>query len=194
MGEKTSKPSVSEGVQTDLPDRSVDSTPAPQGAPQQKAGKPKSKKPDDTPLPDFIVERNKLFDELKRAADEELKIKQRFDITVTLDIGNGSPSTVIAKAWESTPGSFLKDIPKEFSSNVVIAKLDGKELWDLDRPLERDCRISYLPFDAPEGREVFWHSSAHVLGEAAECEYGCMLSHGPPTAQGFFYDMALPNK
>ncbi|EEP80648.1 threonyl-tRNA synthetase [Uncinocarpus reesii 1704] len=189
MGEEADQPPVSEGVQTDLPDRSADSPPAP----QQKAGKQKSKKPDDTPLPDFIVARNKLFDELKKAADEELKNKPRFDITVTLDLGNGAPATVIAKAWESTPGSFLKDIPKEFSSNVVIAKLDGKQLWDLDRPLERDCRVSYLPFDSPEGREVFWHSSAHVLGEAAECEYGCMLSHGPPTAQGFFYDMALPN-
>ncbi|KAI2091760.1 hypothetical protein LOZ36_000848 [Ophidiomyces ophidiicola] len=191
MAEETSKSSISEGVQTDLPDRSAGSAPAAQSTPQQKAGK--GKKPDATPLPDFIVERNKLFDELKRAADEGLKSRPRFDINVTLDIGDGSPATVIAKAWESTPGSFLKDIPKEFSANVVIAKLDGKQLWDLDRPLEKDCRVSYLPFDSPEGREVFWHSSAHVLGEAAECEYGCMLSHGPPTAQGFFYDMALPN-
>ncbi|EER23329.1 threonyl-tRNA synthetase [Coccidioides posadasii str. Silveira] len=190
MAGESAKPQVSEGVQTDLPDRSVSSTPT---APQQKAGKPKPKKPEETPLPDFIVERNRLFAELKRAADEELKSKPRFDITVTLDVGDGPPATVIAKAWESTPGSFLKDIPKELSSNVVIAKLDGKQLWDLDRPLERDCRVSYLPFDSPEGREVFWHSSAHVLGEAAECEYGCMLSHGPPTAQGFFYDMALPD-
>lgn len=188
MGEDGAKDPTAAGGQQNLPDRTAQSAP-----PQQNAAKSKKPAPaaPDAPLPDFIIERNKLFEELKQQQDEELKHKERFDINVTLDVGNGAPSTVIAQAWQSTPGSFLKDIPKELSSSVVIAKIDGKELWDLDRPLERDCRISYLPFDAPQGREVFWHSSAHALGEAAECEYGCMLSHGPPTAQGFFYDMAM---
>ncbi|EEH22340.2 threonine-tRNA ligase [Paracoccidioides brasiliensis Pb03] len=169
---------------------SVDSS----APPPEKAVNAKSKKPESTaeePLPDFIVERNKLFEELKRKHDEELKHKLRFDINITVDVGDSHPSTVIGRAWETTPGSFLRDIPKEISSTVVVAKLDDKELWDLDRPLERDCRVSFLPFDSSEGREVFWHSSAHVLGEACECYYGCLLSHGPPTPQGFFYDMAL---
>jgi threonyl-tRNA synthetase len=39
---------------------------------------------------------------------------------------------------------------------------------------------------------VFWHSSAHVLGEASEKRFGCHLTYGPPTDEGFFYDMALP--
>ncbi|GBF66748.1 threonine--tRNA ligase [Trichophyton mentagrophytes] len=170
----------------------MDATNPSKDAPQ-KADKPKGKPAAaEKPLPDFIVERNELFDQLYKQKVEELKNKPRFDITVTLEVGDGAPSTVIAQAWHSTPGSFLKDIPKELSSSVVIAKLDGKELWDLDRPLERDCRIRYLPFDSVEGREVFWHSSAHALGEACECQYGCLLSHGPPTAQGFFYDMAIP--
>jgi threonyl-tRNA synthetase len=197
MGEESAKAAAPAGEQQNLPDRSASNAPPTGNArpPQPAAGKAKQQKrqaPVDAPLPDFIIERNKLFEELKKQAEEDLKHKPHTDITVTIDIGNGAPSTVIAKAWQSTPGSFLKDIPKELSSNVVIAKLDGKELWDLDRPLERDCRVTYLPFDSAEGREVFWHSSAHALGEACECEYGCLLSHGPPTAQGFFYDMAMP--
>lgn len=40
------------------------------------------------------------------------------------------------------------------------------------------------------GKRVFWHSSAHVLGEAAEKHYGCHLCVGPPTDEGFFYEMA----
>ncbi|EQL34036.1 threonyl-tRNA synthetase [Blastomyces gilchristii SLH14081] len=197
MGGESANISSSANQQQSLPHRpameasnpSVSSAPPP-----QKAAKAKPKKPEpaaEVPLPDFIIERNKLFEELKQKHDEELKHKPRFDITVTIDIGDSNPSTVIGKAWETTPGSFLRDIPKEISSTVVIAKLDGKELWDLDRPLERDCRVTFLPFDSVEGREVFWHSSAHVLGEACECHYGCLLSHGPPTPQGFFYDMAL---
>lgn len=38
---------------------------------------------------------------------------------------------------------------------------------------------------------MFWHSSAHVLGEAAERHYGCHLCLGPPTDEGFFYEMGM---
>jgi len=39
---------------------------------------------------------------------------------------------------------------------------------------------------------VYWHSSAHMLGEACERCFGVHLEHGPPTEDGFFYDMRLP--
>ena len=41
--------------------------------------------------------------------------------------------------------------------------------------------------------QVFWHSSAHVLGEALECQYGCKLCIGPPTQEGFYYDAYMGN-
>ena len=144
-------------------------------------------------LPDFIVERNKFFEELWQRYLEEVKNRPHSDINITLDLGNGSVSTVVAKAWQTTPAQLLKDVPKDVSANAVVAKVDGNVLWDLSRPLESNCTLSYVPFTSPEGREVFWHSSAHCLGEACECEYGCLLSHGPPTPQGFFYDMAMPD-
>ena len=149
-------------------------------------------------LPEFVIRRNLLFDELKRKSDAEALEKEHPVINVVVDQGldrGGKPRPlmpVAARAWESTPGSFLRHCDKDVSTDVVVAKLDGKELWDLDRPLERDCKVSYLPFTSSEGRNVFWHSSAHVLGEAAECQYQCLLSHGPPVEQGFFYDMKLP--
>lgn len=161
--------------------------------PSRPGGEAKSANNINKSLPDFIIERNELFEKLWQEQLEEQKTRQHPDINVTIDIGDGSPSTIIAKAGLSTPGSFLKDVPKELSANVVIAKLDNKELWDLNRPLEKDCTVYYILFDSQEGREVFWHSSAHCLGEACEHEYNCLLSHGPPTAQGFFYDMAIPD-
>lgn len=148
-------------------------------------------------LPDFIIHRNQIFDELKKRHDAEMQEKPRPEIDVILDLGRDKdgvlrpPMPFKAKAWESTPGSFLRHVDKEVSSDVVVAKVNAKELWDLDRPLEYGCRVSYVPFTSPEGRNVFWHSSAHVLGEAAECQYNCLLSHGPPVEQGFFYDMAI---
>lgn len=148
-------------------------------------------------LPDFIVRRNELFEELMQRQKADLLAKEHSPINVVIKLGldrDGMPRPsmpVAAKAWESTPGSFLKHVDRDVSTDVVIAKVDGKVLWDLDRPLEYGCEVSYLPFTSAEGRNVFWHSSAHVLGEAAECQYGCLLSHGPPVDQGFFYDMAL---
>jgi threonyl-tRNA synthetase len=38
------------------------------------------------------------------------------------------------------------------------------------------------------GRQVFWHSSAHMLGEAVERLYGCHLCYGPPIDTGYYYD------
>ena len=74
------------------------------------------------------------------------------------------------------------------ADNSVISKING-ELWDLDRPLESDCSIQLIKFDDEEGQAVFWHSSAHILGEAMERVYAGHLCYGPPIEQGFYYDM-----
>jgi threonyl-tRNA synthetase len=84
------------------------------------------------------------------------------------------------------------------------------DVWDLERPLEGPCKLELLDFEHPEGtlyryqnsteltssagKRVFWHSSAHVLGEAAERHYGCHLCIGPPTDDGFFYEMAIEER
>ena len=44
----------------------------------------------------------------------------------------------------------------------------GEALWDLTRPLEGDCTVTYYDFSSPIGKETFWHSSAHMMGEALE--------------------------
>lgn len=41
-------------------------------------------------------------------------------------------------------------------------------LWDMARPLEGDCELKIFKFDSPEGRDTFWHSSAHILGQVYE--------------------------
>jgi threonyl-tRNA synthetase len=53
--------------------------------------------------------------------------------------------------------------------------------------------LELLDFDDPTGKMVFWHSSAHVLGEACERRFGCSLCIGPPIDTGFYYEMALPD-
>lgn len=72
------------------------------------------------------------------------------------------------------------------------AQVNG-ELWDLDRPLEGDCELVLHDFESKKGKEVFWHSTAHILGESLERLYGGCLCYGPPLVEegGFYYDMYL---
>ena len=65
---------------------------------------------------------------------------------------------------------------------------DGWMEYDASRPLEGNCELKLFQFTDDEGRMTFWHSSAHVLGETLEHEFGVHLCHGPPTEDGFFYD------
>mmetsp|Transcript_9144 Transcript_9144/g.6892 ORF Transcript_9144/g.6892 Transcript_9144/m.6892 type:complete len:102 (+) Transcript_9144:286-591(+) len=69
--------------------------------------------------------------------------------------------------------------------------VEGGEGWiqyDAFRPLEGDCHLELITFDHIEGKMTFWHSSAHILGQGMEKEFGVHLCHGPPTESGFFYD------
>ncbi|KAF8556608.1 threonyl-tRNA synthetase [Imleria badia] len=141
------------------------------------------------PPPDYIDQRIRLFERLRVEYDEFVKAQPREPITITLPDGSERKGT----SWETSPLDVAKEVSKSLSERVVIAKVDDV-LWDLERPLERACKLELLDFEHPEGKRVFWHSSAHVLGEAAERHYGCHLCIGPPTDDGFFYEMAIDER
>lgn len=134
-------------------------------APPNDAKAQAKKAPTEDKLADFLVERNELFEKLWQEHLEDIKNRDHPEINVTLDIGDGNPSSIPAKAFETTPGSFLRNVPKEISNDVVVAKVNG-ELWDLNRPLEADSTVELVPFSSPEGRSVFWHSSAQFVSPA----------------------------
>lgn len=142
-----------------------------------------------TPPPEFFATRNALFDKRKAEQDEWRAKQPREKITITLDNGTEKEGT----SWETSPSLIARDISKSLFERTVIARVDG-ELWDMDRPLEKSAKLELLDFDHPEGKKVFWHSSAHILGEACERRFGCSLCIGPPVEDGFYYEMALPDQ
>ncbi|KAL4076562.1 hypothetical protein V8B97DRAFT_2083075 [Scleroderma yunnanense] len=141
------------------------------------------------PRPEYIDHRITMFEELRVEYETFVRSQPRQEITITMPDGSQRKGT----SWETSPMDIAKEVSKSLSERVVIAKVNG-ELWDLERPLEDSCKVELLDFDHPEGKRVFWHSSAHVLGEAAERHYGCHLCIGPPTEDGFFYEMAIPER
>merc|ERR1712048_230261 len=141
------------------------------------------------PPPSYLAERIQLFDELKAKYDAEIAAKARNPIKITLPDGK----VVDGTSWETSPYQVAQSISQGLADNAVIAKVDG-EVWDLDRVLESDVKLELLKFDDHEGQQVFWHSSAHILGEAMERHYGGCLCYGPPIEEGFYYDSCIEDR
>ena len=139
----------------------------------------------------FQAERLAVFDKLWNEYQDSVKPQQEKPISVTLPDGTVKhgfmlKTTPIDIAKEISQGladavCIAKVIytSKQHDDGVVAcdeddeaqaAKApteqgDGKgELWDLNRPLTGDCKLQLLKFDDPEAKTVFWHSSAHILG------------------------------
>lgn len=69
----------------------------------------------------------------------------------------------------------------------------------MSRPLDESCQLELIPFQENNDRltNLFWHSSAHVLGMSLEAKYGSrlLLCDGPAIKQGgFFYEFLLMKK
>jgi len=141
------------------------------------------------PPPSYIEDRLKLWDKLKAEHDAEIAAKQPDPIKITLPDGK----EVDGLSWRTTPYEVAKGISVGLADSTVVAKVNG-EVWDLDRPLEQSCTLHLIKFDSDEGKQVFWHSTAHAMGEAMERCYGGCLCYGPPIEGGFYYDMYLENQ
>jgi threonyl-tRNA synthetase len=75
---------------------------------------------------------------------------------------------------------------------ALAAKLNGDQV-DLDRRLDGDASLEVLTFNNPEGREVYWHSTTHLMAQATkELFPEARLTIGPPIEEGFYYDFDMP--
>uniref|UniRef100_A0A8C5M4N6 threonine--tRNA ligase n=1 Tax=Leptobrachium leishanense TaxID=445787 RepID=A0A8C5M4N6_9ANUR len=149
-------------------------------------------KPEVCGAPGFIADRLQLYETLKREHDALLADRaanQSRPIKITLANGN----VVEVESWRTTPFQVAAGISRGLADNTVIAKVNN-ELWDLDRPLEEDSHLELLTFSSDEAQAVYWHSSAHILGETMENYYGGCLCYGPPIENGFYYDMFLDDR
>ena len=85
-----------------------------------------------------------------------------------------------------------ESISSRLAKEVLSISVNG-EVWDLKRPIYNDARIKLNQWDDPEGRDTFWHSSAHLMAEAIESFYpGTKFGIGPTIDNGFYYDIDLP--
>ena len=159
--------------------------------------------------PTFLKERSDYFDNLFKQQEEKYAAMPKQAITITLPDGGKKEGI----SFETTPLAVAKSISSQLAKKIIVAHVrypegrvatlddqlqnpeedkanegDGWMEFDVTRPLEGNCEIKLFQFSDDKGRETFWHSSAHMLGETLELEFGVHLTHGPPTEDGFFYD------
>jgi threonyl-tRNA synthetase len=73
---------------------------------------------------------------------------------------------------------------------VLAASVNGRPT-DLSAPLTADATIDPLGFDTAEGREIYRHSSTHIMAQAVkELFPAAQLTIGPALEDSFYYDFA----
>lgn len=95
-------------------------------------------------------------------------------------------------------GTTVLDIAKSISEGlarkVLAAEVNG-QVWDTTRAINEDASLKLLTWNDQEGKNTFWHSSAHLMAEAVETMFpGVKFWVGPPVDNGFYYDMDLGDK
>ncbi len=90
--------------------------------------------------------------------------------------------------------AIAKQISEGLARKVLAAKING-EVWDATRPILTDASLQLLTWNEDDGKQTFWHSSAHLLAEAVEQIFpGVKFWVGPAIDRGFYYDMDLGDR
>jgi threonyl-tRNA synthetase len=95
---------------------------------------------------------------------------------------------------ELESGSTAKDLADKLNlkgpSQSLGANINGKN-FDLTKTLNDGDTVILWEFDEPQGKEIFWHTSAHVLAQAILRIWPeAKPTIGPPIENGFYYDFA----
>ncbi|MEO6611241.1 MAG: threonine--tRNA ligase [Chitinophagaceae bacterium] len=94
----------------------------------------------------------------------------------------------------TTALDIAKSISEGLARKVLAVNING-QVRDATRPINEDVSLKLLTWNDTEGKNTFWHSSAHLMAEAVESMFpGVKFWVGPPVDNGFYYDMDLGDK
>lgn len=77
---------------------------------------------------------------------------------------------------------------KAFVKTVIAFELNG-ELVDPTYEVTTDATVKFYTFEDSKGKEVYWHSSAHIMAQAVQSIFpDVKVAIGPAIKEGFYYD------
>ena len=91
-------------------------------------------------------------------------------------------------------GQVTKDISEGLYRQALGAVVNGVTRGYME-PINEDSDFRVVKFDDPEGKEIFWHTSSHVMAAAIQALWpDTKFAIGPAIADGFYYDMELDHR
>ena len=104
-------------------------------------------------------------------------------ITVTLPDGSRK---------DFRAGVTILQVAESIGSGLARAALAGKvngRAVDLKSSLDGNADLEILTFSSDAGKEVYWHSTAHIMAQAVQDLFpDVKVTLGPPIENGFYYD------
>jgi threonyl-tRNA synthetase len=92
-------------------------------------------------------------------------------------------------------GATLYDAAVKISLTLgkeALAGVVNGEKKDLNHLLENNDKIKIITFDSPEGKEIFRHSTSHIMAQAVkELFPEAKFAIGPAIKDGFYYDFEI---
>ena len=90
------------------------------------------------------------------------------------------------------------DITKDISeglARVALGALVNGEIKGMKEIVDQDADFKVLKFEDKEGKQIFWHTSSHIMAYAISRLYpDAKFAIGPAIDNGFYYDIDLDHK
>lgn len=96
---------------------------------------------------------------------------------------------------EFEQGASVLDVANSISDGlaraITGAKLNGAVVGT-GHMIEEDSKIEFLKFEDADGKDIFWHTSTHIMAHAIKNLFPeAKLGTGPAVENGFYYDIDL---
>jgi len=93
---------------------------------------------------------------------------------------------------EYEKGVKVYDVTKDISeglARVALGAVVNKEIKGMQESIYEDSTFKVVKFEDYEGRQIFWHTSAHIMALAVQRLYpDVKFAIGPAIDNGFYYD------
>ena len=110
-------------------------------------------------------------------------------IKITFPDGNVKEFEKGTTAYQIASG-----ISPRLAADVLCASVND-QVYDLERPILEDATLRLHKWEDREAKNVFWHSSSHLMAEALESLFpGIKFGIGPAIENGFYYDVDLGDR
>jgi threonyl-tRNA synthetase len=93
-----------------------------------------------------------------------------------------------------TAFEIVKSISNRLAEETLVAEVNGK-VKDLNSKIMTDSSVKFYTFDDSKGKEVYWHSSSHLMAHAIQSIFPeAKFGVGPAVDAGFYYDIDINSK